>query len=73
MKQTSALLTDFYQLSMAYGYWQLDTHEQSSNTKKGVEHAITVGNILKKQGKQLHGVRLDFGDLFEFGIERLFN
>lgn len=30
MKQLSALLTDFYQFSMAYGYWQLGMHEQEA-------------------------------------------
>ena len=30
MPETSALLTDFYQLTMAYGYWRLNMHERQS-------------------------------------------
>ncbi|MDH3711376.1 MAG: nicotinate phosphoribosyltransferase, partial [Cyclobacteriaceae bacterium] len=39
------------------------------NTLQGVRHAIEVGEVLKAQGKQLQGIRIDSGDLAYFSSE----
>ncbi len=40
----SPLLTDFYQLTMAYGYWRLDMHEQQSTFHLLFRHHPFKGN-----------------------------
>lgn len=39
------------------------------NTIEGLKNAIKVGNILKKKGKKLLGIRIDSGDLAYFSIQ----
>lgn len=39
------------------------------NSINGVKNAILVGKWLRKQGKKLHGIRLDSGDLAYLSIE----
>ncbi|MDF9796688.1 nicotinate phosphoribosyltransferase [Catalinimonas alkaloidigena] len=39
------------------------------NTIEGIKHAIKVGEMLKKKGKKLSGIRIDSGDLAYFSIQ----
>ncbi len=39
------------------------------DTLEGVQHAIEIGNHLKKQGAELRGIRLDSGDLASLSIK----
>lgn len=42
----------------------VDTYD----TVRGIERAIEVGNMLRRRGKKLNGIRLDSGDLCELSI-----
>lgn len=39
------------------------------NTIEGIKHAIEVGEMLKKKGRKLLGIRIDSGDLAYFSIK----
>jgi nicotinate phosphoribosyltransferase len=44
MKSYTPLLTDFYQLTMAYGYWQQQMHEWRANFHLAFRHSPFGGN-----------------------------
>lgn len=64
----SALLTDFYQLSMAYAYWQSEMHEQSA-----VFHVFFRRNPLQGDYVIASGLEavIDFLNQFQFSQKEL--
>lgn len=65
-KSSLALLTDFYQLTMAYGYWQADLHEHEAVFYHSFRKSPFAGGYAIAAGL---GTLIDYLDLFHFSKE----
>ncbi|WP_218814647.1 nicotinate phosphoribosyltransferase [Rickettsiella endosymbiont of Dermanyssus gallinae] len=65
-KSSLVLLTDFYQLTMAYGYWQADLHEHEAVFYHSFRKAPFTGGYAISAGL---GTLIDYLALFHFSKE----